>query len=725
MASAIRSEVDSDGIGLITWSDPARPMNVLNDAALSAFEEHFQKLIADPACKGIVITSGRKEFIVGADIGMLVKLRELPPAQILAAIQKSSAGLRAMEKQKKPIVAAINGDALGGGLEVALACHYRIAADDPKIKLGVPEVQLGLLPGAGGTQRIPRLIGAEEALRFITLGKPVDPKKALQIGLINEVVPADQLIARAKAVIREGKVKPEQPWDKPGFVAPGARPNDDAWNQTFIAGAALLRTQTYDNFPAPRAIMACVYHGLQLSIDSGLKFESRKFLSLITSPVSRGMIRTMWYGRNRANKLEKRPRGVPKTEFKKVGILGAGLMGSGIAIVTAEAGIPCVLLDVSKEQAEKGKANAAAYWQRQVEKKRLTPEQQTKLLGLIHPTNDYADLAGTQFVIEAVFENRQVKAEVTAAAEAKMGESAVFGSNTSTLPITGLAEASKRPESFIGIHFFSPVEQMPLVEIIRGKKTDDRATAVAMDYVRAIRKTPIVVNDSRGFFTSRVFGTYTREGIEMLREGIDPVVIEHAGKATGMPMGPLEVTDMVGIDTAQKISKATLKEVGADAIRARGDNPENLEIYDWIVDKANRPGQKAGKGFYEYEGRKPVRLWSGIYERYPKGKKEASPEELRKRLLHIQALETIRCMEDGVVTAADDADVGSILGWGFSPWSGGVLSYVDGIGVPAFLAECEALEAKYGKRFKPPQLLRTMASQGKKFYPVEPTDAAG
>ena len=701
MASAIRSEVDSDGIGLITWSDPARPMNVLNDAALAAFDEHLQKLLADPACKGVVITSGRKEFIVGADIGMLVKMRELPKEQILAGILKISTAFRMMEKQKKPLVAAINGDALGGGLELALACHYRIAADEANLKLGLPEVSLGLLPGAGGTQRVPRLIGAEEALRMITMGKPIDPKKALQAGLINEVAPADQLIARAKAVIREGKVRAEQPWDRPGFVAPGARPGDDMWSQTFIAGTAMVRVQTYDNFPAPRAIMACVYHGLQLPIESGLKFEARKFLSLITSPVSRAMIRTMWFGRNRANKLEKRPRNVPKTEFKKVGILGAGLMGSGIAIVTAEAGIPCVLLDVSKEQADKGKANAAAYWDRQVEKKRLTAEKRGQLLERIHATTDYADLAGAQLVIEAVFENRQIKAEVTAA-----------------------AEASKRPESFIGIHFFSPVEQMPLVEIIRGKQTGDRATAVAMDYVRAIRKTPIVVNDSRGFYTSRVFGTYTREGIEMLREGIDPAIIEHAGKATGMPMGPLEVTDMVGIDTAHKISKATLKEVGADALKAKGDNPENLEIYSWLVEKENRPGQKAGRGFYEYEGRKPVRLWTGLYERFPKGKKSADPDEIRRRLLHIQALETIRCLEDGVVTANDDADIGSILGWGFAPWSGGVLSYVDMIGVPKFLAECEALATKFGRRFEPPKLLRDMAAQGKKFYPVEPTDAA-
>ncbi len=724
MAAPIRSEVDADGIGVITWEDPGRPMNVLSETALAAFDEHVQKLLADPACKGVVITSGRKEFVVGADISMLTRMRELPKEQILAGILRISSAFRALEKQKKPLVAAINGDALGGGLELALACHYRVVADNPRIKLGLPEVQLGLLPGAGGTQRLPRLIGPQEALMLITQGKPVDPQTALRLGMVHEVVPADQLVARAKAVLREGKVKPEQPWDRPGFVPPGPRPLDDAWNQLFTAGVAMLRAQTYDNFPAPRAIMACVYHGMQLPIDSGLKFEARKFLSLLTGPVSRAMTRTLWFGRNRANKLEKRPKGVPPTEFRQVGILGAGLMGSGIAIVSAEAGIPVVLLDLTKEQAEKGKNNAADYWQRKVEKRRLAPEKRAKLLDLIRPTANFADLAGSQLVVEAVFEDREVKAKVTKAAVEVVGSSAVFGSNTSTLPITGLAEATKHPDAFIGIHFFSPVEQMPLVEIIRGRKTGDRATAVAMDFVRAIRKTPVVVNDSRGFFTSRVFSTYTREAIEMLREGIDPIVIEHAGKSTGMPMGPLEVTDMVGLDTVHKISQAGLKEVGADAMRARGDNPENLDVYTWLVEKQGRIGQKGGKGFYEYEGRKPVRLWRGIYERFPKGKKEADPAELRRRFLHLQAIETIRCLEEGVVTAADDADVGSVLGWGFSPWAGGVLSYVDMIGVPTFLAECEVLAKKYGKRFEPPRLLRDMAAQGKKFYPTEPGEAA-
>lgn len=720
MSEPIRSEVDADGIGLIVWEDASRPMNVLNDHSLTAFGEHLQRLLEDPEVKGVVITSGRKEFIVGADISMLVKMRELPKEQMWRQGRQLSHSLREMEKQKKPIVAAINGDALGGGLELALACHYRIAADNPKIKLGLPEVMLGLLPGAGGTQRLPRLIGAQEALQMMTVGKHVDPQKALKLGMIHEVVPADQLVERAKQVLREGKVKAEQPWDRSGFTPPGAKYMDDMWQQIFIAGNAMLRDKTYDNYPAPRAIMECVYHGLQLSIDSGLKFEGRKFLSLATSPQSRAMIRTLWFGRNRANKLEKRPQGVPKTEFKKVGILGAGLMGSGIAIVTAEAGISCVLLDMTREQAEKGKANAAAYWQRQVDKRRITAEKRSQYLEMIRPTADYEDLAGAQMVIEAVFENREIKAKATQAAEAVLGKDAVFGTNTSTLPITGLAEASARPESFIGVHFFSPVEKMPLVELIRGKRTDDRATAVAMDYVQAIRKTPIVVNDSRGFFTSRVFGTYSREAFEMLREGLDPVVIEHVGKSTGMPMGPFEVTDMVGIDTAHKISHATLKEVGAEALLAKGDNLENLEIFDWLVEKHGRIGQKGGKGFYDYENGKPVRLWSGLFERFPRNRNPHDVAEMRKRFLHIQSLETIRCLEEGVVTAADDADVGSILGWGFSPWSGGVLSYVDMVGAAQFLKDCETFAAKYGRRFEPPKLLREMAQSGKKFYEVEP-----
>jgi 3-hydroxyacyl-CoA dehydrogenase/enoyl-CoA hydratase/3-hydroxybutyryl-CoA epimerase len=717
---AVTSAVE-DGVGIVTWLDTERPMNVMSEAALLAFDHAMQVLLADPSVKGIVIGSGRKEFVVGADISMLVGLREATAEHAFSQVQRLSFLLRALETQPKPIVAAITGDALGGGLELALACHRRIVADDAGIKLGFPEVMLGLLPGAGGTQRMPRLIGAQESLKLITTGKNLNPAKALKLGLIDEVVPADEVLPRAKAWVRAFTGKAQQPWDRPGYQVPQTRYMDDLWMQVFGAGNALLRKETRGNYPAPQAIMACVYQGLQIGMDAALRHEGRQFVKLLHGPVSRAMTRTLWFSRNRANKLDKRPAGVPPTRFEKVGVLGAGVMGAGIAIVTAEAGIPCVLLDVSPEAAARGKAYAADYWQRQVAKGRLTAEKRELLLGRIHAGADYSALAGAQLVIEAVFEDRALKARVTRMAEEAMGPAGVFGTNTSTLPITGLAEASTRPAQFIGIHFFSPVEKMPLVEIIRGQRTGDAATAVAMDYVAAIRKTPIVVNDARGFYTSRVFGTYCREAFEMLHEGLPPALIENAGKLTGMPMGPFELTDMIGVDTAQKIGQATLDEVGAEAMLAKGENLKNLALLNWLVLEQQRPGQKAGRGFYDYKDRTPVALWPALSERYQRAD-VAAPDValLQRRMLHIQALETVRCLEEGVLTAADDADVGSIFGWGFAPWTGGVLSYIDGIGVARFEAECRELADVHGKRFEPPALLRRMAAAGERFYPVEP-----
>jgi 3-hydroxyacyl-CoA dehydrogenase / enoyl-CoA hydratase / 3-hydroxybutyryl-CoA epimerase len=709
-----------DGVGIVTWLDADRPMNVMSEAALLAFDAAMQALLADPSVKGVVVTSGRKEFVVGADIGMLVSLREASAEHAFAQVQRLSFLLRALETQPKPIVAAITGDALGGGLELALACHRRIVADDPALKLGFPEVMLGLLPGAGGTQRMPRLIGAQESLKLITTGKNLNPAKALKLGLIDEVLPAGEVLARAKAWVSAFTGKAVQPWDKPGYQVPQTRYMDDMWMQVFGAGNALLRKETRGNYPAPQAIMACIYQGLQIGMEAALKHEGRQFVKLLHGPVSRAMTRTLWFSRNRANKLDKRPAGVPATRFEKVGVLGAGVMGAGIAIVTAEAGIPCVLLDVSNEAAARGKAYAADYWQRQVNKGRLPAAKRDALLDRLHAGSDYAELAGAQLVIEAVFEDRSLKARVTRMAEDAIGPEGVFGTNTSTLPITGLAEASTRPARFIGIHFFSPVEKMPLVEIIRGQRTDDAATAVAMDYVAAIRKTPIVVNDSRGFYTSRVFGTYAREAFEMLHEGYSPALIENAGKLTGMPMGPFELTDMIGVDTAQKIGQATLDEVGEAAMLAKGENLANLELLNWMVLEHQRPGQKAGRGFYDYKDRTPVSLWPALAARYQRDVPAPDVGLLKRRLLHIQALETVRCLEEGVLTAADDADVGSIFGWGFAPWTGGVLSYIDGIGVARFEAECRELARMHGKRFEPPALLQRMAAEGARFYPTEP-----
>ncbi|MEM9840039.1 MAG: 3-hydroxyacyl-CoA dehydrogenase NAD-binding domain-containing protein [Pseudomonadota bacterium] len=714
MSTVVRTET-KDKIGIITWDMEDQSTNTLGEASLRAFEKEWRAFLEDDAIDGIVVTSGKDSFIVGADIGGLETMQAMSAEQVFAQNQELHALFREMETAKKPTVAAINGDALGGGFELALACRYRVLAEDAK--LGLPEVMIGLLPGAGGTQRFPRLIGPRDALPYLTTGKNLRAAKALSLGVVHAAAARDDVVDVAAAAIRDGKVPAKAPWDEKGFKVPGDRPGTSGWQEVFAAGGAMLRKQTKGNYPAPERIMASVYHGLQLPVDKALSLEGRQFTTLFMGNVSRAMIRTLWFGRNAANKLEKRPAGVPDTEFSKVGVIGAGVMGAGIASCTAMAGCDCVLLDISEEAAQRGHQHVRDYMNRQVQKKRMTQEKADAVVARVHPTTNYNDLAGAQLTIEAVFEDRGIKAKVTAATEAATDASHVFGTNTSTLPITGLAEAAERPEEFVGIHFFSPVEKMPLVEIIRGEKTSDHAAAVAMDYVKLIKKTPIVVNDSRGFYTSRVFGTYTREAFCMLTEGVGPALVENAGKATGMPMGPLELIDMVGIDTGHKITHETIKEVGRDVMTEKGEPWHALDVIDWVVEEAQRPGQKAGKGFYDYDSNNnKTQLWKDVYERYPSDGEPRDLEELKRRFLHIQAIETMRCMEEGVVTAADDADVGSIFGWGFAPWTGGVLSYANDIGLPTFLQECEALAAKYGKRFEPPQILRDMVARGESFY---------
>ncbi|MEM9168872.1 MAG: 3-hydroxyacyl-CoA dehydrogenase NAD-binding domain-containing protein [Pseudomonadota bacterium] len=726
MSDLLKAEIDGSGVGVITWDMAGHSMNVLSEDVLRAFEAEWRKLQEDDRVKGVVVTSAREEFIVGADINLLWRMRNWSAEDVFAQNQVLTRFFREIETAAKPTVAAVNGDALGGGFELALACRYRIMTDKDGVKLGLPEVMLGLLPGAGGTQRLARLLGPREALQYLTTGKNMRAEKALGFGVVHQIAAHDDLLAAAKAAILEGKVPAKAPWDEKGYAFPGDPAHSREWTQVFAGGGSMLRRETQGNYPAPQRIMACVYHGLQLSMDKALSFEGRQFTTLFMGPTSRNLIRTGWFGRNAANKLEKRPQGVPDTTFTKVGVIGAGVMGAGIASCTAAGGCDVVLLDVNEEAAQRGKQHVVDYFARQAAKGRMTKEKADEIAARVKPSTDYADLAGAQITIEAVFEDRGIKATVTAATEAATDAAHVFGTNTSTLPITGLAEAAERPEEFIGIHFFSPVEKMPLVEIIRGEKTSDHAAAVAMDYVKLIRKTPIVVNDSRGFYTSRVFGTYTREGFMMLTEGVSPAVIENVGKASGMPMGPLELIDMVGIDTGHKITHETIKEVGREAMAARGEPFEALGVLDWIVEEAERPGQKAGKGFYDYDAdNKKTQIWPAVYERFPKKNDDVDVDELKRRFLHIQALETLRCMEEGVVTAPDDADVGSIFGWGFAPCHGGVISYVETIGVPAFLAQCEDLAEKYGKRFEPPQLLRDMAARGERFYPdEEPLQAA-
>ncbi|MEM0929625.1 MAG: 3-hydroxyacyl-CoA dehydrogenase NAD-binding domain-containing protein [Pseudomonadota bacterium] len=714
MNTIVRTET-RERVGIITWDIEGQSTNTLGETTLRAFEDAWRSFQDDDAIDGIVVTSGKDSFIVGADIGGLETMQAMSAEQVFVQNQELQTFFRAMETGKKPTVAAINGDALGGGFELALACRYRVLAEDAK--LGLPEVMIGLLPGAGGTQRLPRLVGAREALPYLTTGKNLRASKALTLGVVHDLAAKDAVVDVAAAAITNNKVPTKAPWDDKGFEIPGDAPGSSGWQETFAAGGAMLRKQTKGNYPAPERIMASVYHGLQLPIDKALSFEGRQFTTLFMGNVSRAMIRTLWFGRNAANKLEKRPEGVPETKFTKVGVIGAGVMGAGIASCTAMAGCDCVLLDISEEAAERGLQHVRDYMNRQVKKKRMSQEEADAVVARVHATTDYSALSGAQLTIEAVFEDRGIKAKVTAATEAATDASHVFGTNTSTLPITGLAEAAERPEEFVGIHFFSPVEKMPLVEIIRGERTSDHAAAVAMDYVKLISKTPIVVNDSRGFYTSRVFGTYTREAFCMLTEGVGAALVENAGRATGMPMGPLELIDMVGIDTGHKITHETMKEVGRDVMTERGEPWHALDVIDWIVEEAERPGQKAGKGFYDYDSQNnKTQLWNAVYERYPSDGKPRNLAELKRRFLHIQAIETMRCMEEGVVTAADDADVGSIFGWGFAPWTGGVLSYANDIGLPTFLKECEELAEKYGKRFEPPQILRDMVAKSESFY---------
>ncbi len=620
---------------------------------------------------------------------------------------------RKVEKSGKPFVAAINGTALGGGFEICLMCHYRVVVDDPKIQIGQPEVKVGLLPGGGGTQRIPRLMGAMGALPLLLEGKSLDPKSALKAGLVHEVVPAAELIKEAKAYILGGG-KAVQPWDEKDYKVPGGAPSTPGGTQIFAGANAMVSAKTMGNYPAPKAILSCVYEGLQVPIDAALRIEARYMAELMQNPASRNMIRSLFINMQRAQKLASRPKGAPDTPLQKIAILGAGMMGAGIAYVSAAAGLDVILIDSTDASAQKGKGYSEKLLDGAIAKGRSTPEKKAQLLARITPTTSYDGLAGCDLVIEAVFEDRGIKAEVTKRAAAVLPPRAVFASNTSTLPITGLAEAWRDAPTFIGVHFFSPVDKMQLVEIIRGKATSDATLAVAMDYVKRIKKTPIVVNDSRGFYTSRVFGTYTREGVTMLSEGIAPALIENAGRMTGMPMAPLALSDEVAIDLMYKVGMQTKKDLG-DAYRPAASDA----IIAKMVNELGRVGKKAGKGFYEYPEGEKKRLWSGLSGLAKPATEQPTVGDLKTRFLYIQALEAARCYEENVVTAPEDADIGAILGWGFAPWSGGPLSLIDTIGAAEFVRQCDILAQQLGPRFSPPKLLRDMAAGGRSFY-VQP-----
>ncbi|MFN8353560.1 MAG: 3-hydroxyacyl-CoA dehydrogenase NAD-binding domain-containing protein [Spirosomataceae bacterium] len=709
-----------NNVAILSWNVANQPMNVLNDESIPAFAAALQKAYDDAEVKGIIITSERPEFVAGADLKVILKTSSLAPAAMLEFSMQLQRVFRGMETCGKPVVAAMNGTALGGGLEICLACHYRVALNNPKAKFGQPEVKLGLLPGAGGTQRLPRMIGMEMAAPLLLEGKDLSVKEAHSMGIINDIAQTpEELLEKAFAWIAANPA-PVQPWDevnkktgkiqaKDNFKVPGGGIATPKGIQLMMGGAAMLMDKTKGNYPAPFEIMMCVYEGLQVNIDRALLIESRHFVKVARSSVAKNLIRTMFFGMNEANKGVSRPKDVPPTDIKKVGILGAGMMGSGIAYVSALAGLEVVLKDVSAEAAEKGKDYSKALLEKSIQRGKMDRLRADGVLGLIKATAEATDLQGCDLIIEAVFENRELKANVTQEAEPMLREGGVFSSNTSTLPITGLAEASAHPENYIGLHFFSPVDKMMLVEIIMGKQTSDYALAMAIDYVRKIRKTPIVVNDSRGFYTSRCFGTYTHEGMELLKDGVNPVLIENAGKNAGMPVGPLAVTDEVALDLVYKISSQAIKDgVLADTDTAYQMAKQFVEL--------GRLGKKAKAGFYEYPENGKKHLWDGLQNLFPVATEQPDIEEVKKRLLYRQVLETVKCWEEGVIRTKLDADLGSILAWGFPPYTGGTLSFVDTVGIEAFVAECDRLANAYGERFRPTKKLREMALNGEGFF---------
>lgn len=699
---------DVDGIAIISFDNKNSSVNVINIELISGLEKHLEDALSDSSIKGIIITSSKKDFMLGGDLKMLIDVRE--PEKIMEVTNRLHAVLRKMETGGKPVVAAINGTCIGGGYEIALACHYRIAVNNSNIQIGLPEVLLGLLPGGGGTQRLPRMIGIQESLELILEGKKLRPEQALKSGLINQLVDSQEMLipAAKEWILKTSKAK--QPWDEEGFKVPGGGIPGPKMAMILPAAAGLVLKKTYGNYPAPVAIMNCIYEGLQLPIDRALIVECRYFTQLVLSAESKNMIRTLFINMTEANKGQARPAGVSPTNLKKIGILGAGMMGAGIAYVAAQNGLQVVLKDVTKEAAEKGKEYSIKLLSEKLSKNQLTKEKYEEILNRIYTTDNPKDIEGCNLVIEAVFESRELKATVTKESEAVLSPDAVFASNTSTLPITGLAKASIRPNNFIGLHFFSPVDKMQLVEIILGKKTSEYAIAMAIDFVTKIKKTPIVVNDGRGFFTSRVFSTYLFEGIECLSEGISPALIENAGKMAGMPVGPLALADEVAIDLCYKINKQTEIDTG------KKNQSAAAGIINKFVEEFNRPGKKEKKGFYEYPDGGKKFLWPELTKLFPPQLHQPSIQEIKKRLLYIQALEAVKCMEENIITKPADADIGSILGWGFAPYSGGVISFIDTIGLKKFVYECNLLTKKYGKRFKPTRQLIEMAEEGKSFY---------
>ena len=703
-----------DGVVTLTMDDPSASANTMNEAYIEAMGRTVERLQAEKSSlKGVVITSAKPTFLAGGNLQMLSQVQPSQAAELFDTIEEVKRQLRTLETLGIPVVAAINGSALGGGLEIALACHHRIVADDNRIEIGVPEVSLGLLPGGGGVTRTVRMLGLQDALMKVLLqGQRMKPGHALEVGIVDEVVPAGDLLDAAYRWIAAYDGDARQPWDRDGYKIPAGTPATPELAAFLPAFPANLRKQLKGApYPAPRAIMSAAVEGSQVDFATASRIESRYFVSLATGQIAKNMIQAFFFDLQAINAGASRPDGVPKYQARKVGVLGAGMMGAGIAYVCAKAGIEVVLKDISLEAAEKGKAYSGKLLAKQVRKGRMTAGQVEEFLSRITPTADPNDLAGCDLVIEAVFESEELKQKVFAEIAGVVEPDALLCSNTSTLPITELAAGLDRQGDFIGLHFFSPVDRMPLVELIVGQKTSDRTIAKAYDVVRQIKKTPIVVNDSRGFFTSRVFGTLVMEGAAMVGEGVDPVTIERAASQAGFPAPPLAMLDEVTLTLPQKIRDAA--KAAGDSAGAFDDHP-GMAVTDRLVNEFDRRGKAAGAGFYDYPADGPKRLWPGLWEQFPRGN-DVPLIDLQERMTFAMALETVKCLDEGVLRSVADANVGSIFGIGFPPLHGGALQYINAYGLPAFVERSRALAASYGARFEPSTLLVRKAEAGEIF----------
>jgi 3-hydroxyacyl-CoA dehydrogenase/enoyl-CoA hydratase/3-hydroxybutyryl-CoA epimerase len=715
---------DADGVAIITWDVPGKSMNVMSFDGLQQLSDHIDAALADDGVKGVIITSGKEgSFAGGMDLNLLAKMKEDagddPARGLFEGTMQMHALLRKIEragmdpkslKGGKPIAAVLPGTAAGIGLELPLATHRIFVADNPKARIGLPEILVGIFPGAGGTTRLARKLGAMAASPFLLEGKMVTPAAAKSAGIVDEVS-ADPM-ADAKAWVLSAKdADLVKPWDAKGYKMPGGEPYHPAGFMTFVGASAMVNGKTQGVYPAAKALLSAVYEGAMVPFDTALKIEARWFTSVLMNPSSGAMIRSLFLNKEALEKGAVRPEGVPDQRVKKLGVLGAGMMGAGITLVSVQAGIEVVLIDQTQEAADKGKAYTASYFDKGIARKKATEEKKTAALDLITATTDLDALKGCDLIIEAVFEDPKVKAEMTRRVEAVIPEDCIFASNTSTLPITELAKASARDKQFIGIHFFSPVEKMLLVEIIKGEKSGDRAVAKSLDYVRQIRKTPIVVNDARFFYANRCIIPYINEGVRMLAEGVEPALIENAAKLVGMPLGPLQLMDETSIDLGAKIARATKAAMGSDYPN------DGIDPLVFWMEQEGRLGRKANAGFYAYDDKgKRSGLWSGLSDKYPVADEQPELIEVQHRLLFSQVLEAVRALEDGVLMDIREGDVGAILGWGFAPWSGGPFSWLDIIGAPYAAERCDQLTEKFGERFTCPPLLREMADKGQSFY---------